>query len=84
MPAAEPDDAPESGRRQSTMAAHWREPPPAPVIVRSRHYMWFVLGTVCIGDFMRQFDASIAQLILPTLERFFRARRSLVSWVALA
>jgi EmrB/QacA subfamily drug resistance transporter len=66
------------------MAAHSREPPPAPVIARSRHYMWFVVGTVCIGAFMGQLDASIAQLVLPTLERFFHARLSLVSWVALA
>jgi MFS family permease len=84
MPAAEPDDAPEGGQRQSTTAAHWREPPPAPVIARSRHYMWFVVGTVCIGAFMGQLDASIAQLVLPTLERLFHARLSLVSWVALA
>jgi MFS family permease len=84
MPAAEPDDAPEGGRRQSTTAAHWREPPPAPVIAGSRHYMWFVVGTICIGAFMGQLDASIAQLVLPTLERFFHARLSLVSWVALA
>src|SRR5207248_4455294 len=84
MPAAKPDDAPESGRRQGTMEAHAREPPPAAVIARSRHYMWFVVGTVCIGAFMGQLDASIAQLVLPTLERFFHARLSLVGWVALA
>ena len=84
MPAAEPDDAPEGDRRQSTMATHSHEPPPVPVIDWSRHYLWFVLGTVCIGAFMGQLDASIAQLVLPTLERLFHARRSLVSWVALA
>ena len=84
MPAAEPDDVPEGGRRQSTMAAHSREPPPVPVIDWSCHYLWFVLGTVCIGAFIGQLDASIAQPVLPTLERFFHARLSLVSWVALA
>src|ERR671936_853974 len=84
MPAAERDDALERGRRRGATAAPAREPPPAPVIARSRHYMWFVVGTVCIGAFMGQLDASIAQLVLPTLQRFFHARLSLVSWVALA
>jgi EmrB/QacA subfamily drug resistance transporter len=42
------------------------------------------VGTVCIGAFMGQLDASIAQLVLPTLETAFHARLALVSWVALA
>lgn len=46
--------------------------------------MWFVVGTVCVGAIMGQFDASIAQLVLPTLEATFQARLGLVDWVALA
>lgn len=43
-----------------------------------------VVGTVCVGAFMGQLDASIAQLVLPQLEREFAASVSLVSWVAVA
>ncbi len=41
-----------------------------------------VVATVCIGAFMGQVDASIAQLVLPHLEHDFGVRLSLVSWVA--
>jgi len=59
---------------------------PAPLAALARHpaYVWFVVGTVCVGAFMGQLDASIAQLVLPTLETTFHARLSLVDWVALA
>jgi EmrB/QacA subfamily drug resistance transporter len=71
--------------RASTRAAlrSWPEPAPAAALVRSRHYRWLVVGTVCVGAFMGQVDASIAQLALPHLEHAFHARLSLVSWVAL-
>src|SRR5262249_19354672 len=59
-----------------------REPPPAQAIARLPSYRWWVVGTVCIGAFMGQLDASIAQMLLPTLEREFDARLSTVSWVA--
>ena len=41
-----------------------------------------VVATVCIGAFMGQVDASIAQLVLPHLEHAFDVRLSVVSWVA--
>lgn len=61
-----------------------REPPPLARIARSPSYPWYVVATVCVGAFMGQLDASIAQLVLPTLESAFHARVHLVSWVALA
>ena len=60
------------------------EPAPLPFLARQPAYAWFVVGTVCVGAFMGQLDASIAQLVLPTLETTFHARLSLVDWVALA
>ncbi|HVA38858.1 MAG TPA: DHA2 family efflux MFS transporter permease subunit [Candidatus Dormibacteraeota bacterium] len=61
-----------------------REPPPIASIAKSAPYPWFVVGTVCIGAFMGQLDASIAQLVLPTLQSTFHASLAFVSWVALA
>jgi EmrB/QacA subfamily drug resistance transporter len=43
---------------------------------------WIIVATVCIGSFMGQLDASITQLVLPSLERQFDASISEVSWVA--
>ena len=60
------------------------EPPPAPFFARRAAYPWLVVGTVSIGAFMGQLDASIVQLILPKLESEFAARLAAVSWVALA
>lgn len=45
---------------------------------------WFVVGTVCIGAFMGQLDASIVTVALPTLRREFHAGVGAVEWVALA
>ena len=54
-------------------------------LVASRsYYRWLVVGTVCIGAFMGQLDASIAQLVLPALERDFHRHLSAISWVAVA
>lgn len=36
---------------------------------------------MCIGAFMGQLDASIAQLVLPELERQFRNSLGGISWV---
>ena len=38
----------------------WREPAPLPRVARLDCYPWLVVGTVCIGAFMSQTDASIA------------------------
>jgi EmrB/QacA subfamily drug resistance transporter len=59
-----------------------REPPPLPAIARLSSYRWFVVGTVCIGAFMGQVDASMTQVLLPQLEREFAAPLRTVSWVA--
>jgi EmrB/QacA subfamily drug resistance transporter len=59
--------------------------PPRPAWLRDhpqRH--WFVVGTVCIGAFMGQLDASIVTLALPTLRHDFQTSIAAVEWVALA
>src|SRR4051794_23037855 len=63
---------------------HGREPPPLPSVARLKSYRWFVVGTVCIGAFMGQVDASMTQMLLPRLERDFASTLSVVSWVAVA
>ena len=60
------------------------EPPPLAAIARLTSYTWFTVGTVCIGAFMGQLDASIAQLVLPTLQTTFHKTLAAVSWVALS
>ncbi len=69
---------------RNRLRASFAEPAPLPVLARHPAYVWFVVGTVCVGAFIGQLDASIAQLVLPTLETTFHARLSLVDWVALA
>jgi EmrB/QacA subfamily drug resistance transporter len=61
-----------------------REPPPAAGLARLSYYRWLIVGVVSIGAFMGQVDASIAQLLLPSLERAFGTTLSAVSWVAVA
>ncbi len=43
-----------------------------------------MVGTVCVGAFLGQLDASIATLVLPTLEQVFHAPTATVEWVAIA
>jgi EmrB/QacA subfamily drug resistance transporter len=45
---------------------------------------WYVVGTVCIGAFMGQLDASIVTLALPRLGRDLHASVGAVEWVALS
>ena len=65
---------------------NWRhglpEPPPLPFFERRASYPWLVVGSVCIGNFMGQADASIVQLALPAFEDAFDAPLDAVSWVA--
>ena len=59
--------------------------PRRPVAVReSPRAHWYVVGTVCIGAFMGQLDASIVTLALPRLGRDLHASVGAVEWVALA
>ncbi|MBV8193709.1 MAG: MFS transporter [Alphaproteobacteria bacterium] len=68
--------------RDAVLYGH--EPAPLPWITRRASYRWYVVGTVCIGAFMGQVDASMTQMLLPRLEADFHARISTVSWVAVA
>ncbi len=65
----------------------WRrilvEPPRPDRIRRRPDAHWFAVGTVCIGAFMGQLDASIVTLAFPTLERSFNASLGAVTWVGL-
>jgi EmrB/QacA subfamily drug resistance transporter len=60
------------------------EHPPVPRIAAWPAYRWLVVGTVCLGAFLGQLDASIAGLVLPALEDVFHAPVATVEWVALA
>ncbi|HUY61674.1 MAG TPA: DHA2 family efflux MFS transporter permease subunit [Candidatus Dormibacteraeota bacterium] len=44
---------------------------------------WYVVGTVCIGAFMGQLDASIVTLAFPKLQHVFAATVGAVTWVGL-
>lgn len=67
--------------------ARWREllvEPPRPDAIRSSpRAPWLAVGTVCIGAFMGQLDASIVTVAFPTLEHSFRATVGGVQWVGL-
>ncbi|HYZ03305.1 MAG TPA: MFS transporter [Candidatus Binatia bacterium] len=71
-----------------TAVALWRRmttEPARPARVRdSRYAPWLVVGTVCVGAFMGQLDASIVTLALPTLQHEFHASLGQVEWVALS
>jgi EmrB/QacA subfamily drug resistance transporter len=45
---------------------------------------WLVVGTVCIGAFMGQLDASIVTVSLPSLQRHFDVGVGAAGWVALS
>jgi len=61
-----------------------REPPPIAGLAELSFYPWLVVATVCVGAFLGQLDASIAGLVLPTLEETFDAPVASVEWVAIA
>ncbi|MFI5269674.1 MAG: MFS transporter, partial [Chloroflexota bacterium] len=61
-----------------------REPAPLASLAAFAGYRWLVVGTVCIGAFLGQLDASIATLVLPTLEQVFQAPTAAVEWVAIS
>lgn len=44
---------------------------------------WLAIGTVCLGAFMGQLDASIVVLTYPALESRFHASAAAVEWVSL-
>ncbi len=67
-----------------TLRESVREPAPLPWLTRLPSYPWLIVGTVCVGAFLGQLDASIAGLVLPTLEQTFSAPVAVVEWVAIA
>ena len=76
----EPGPASFTALRNAVVAGH--EPPPLQAVARLTWYPWVVVGTVCVGAFMGQVDASLTQMLLPRLERDSHAPLSTVSWVA--
>jgi EmrB/QacA subfamily drug resistance transporter len=64
--------------------SRFAEHPPLARVAAWPAYRWLVIGTVCIGAFLGQLDASIAGLVLPTLEQVFGAPVASVEWVAIA
>ena len=61
-----------------------REPRRPAAVRESPRASWFVVGTVCIGAFMGQLDASIVTVALPTMGRDLQVSLGAVEWVALA
>ncbi|WP_078891644.1 MFS transporter [Streptomyces sp. NRRL S-350] len=49
-----------------------------------RHAHWLAVGTVCLGAFLGQLDASVIALVFPAIGRHFGAGFAAVEWVALA
>jgi EmrB/QacA subfamily drug resistance transporter len=59
--------------------------PRRPAGIRDRPYAhWLVVGTVCVGAFMGQLDASIVTQAFPTLQHGLHASLASVQWVGLA
>jgi EmrB/QacA subfamily drug resistance transporter len=68
-----------------SLRRHLLNEPRRPASIRdSPRAHWYVVGTVCIGAFMGQLDASIVTLALPSLGRDLHASLGGVEWVALA
>lgn len=62
-----------------------RREPRRPAWVRSHPGAWrLAVGTVCVGAFMGQLDASIVTVAIPTLQRSFHASVAATTWVGLA
>ncbi|HEY0803760.1 MAG TPA: MFS transporter [Pseudonocardiaceae bacterium] len=58
---------------------------PRPALVRgARNGWWLAIGTVCLGAFMGQLDASIVTLTYPALRSGFHASLAAVAWVSLS
>jgi EmrB/QacA subfamily drug resistance transporter len=70
--------------RRGVLAPLLAEHPPLARLAAWPAYRWLVVGTVCVGAFLGQLDASIAGLVLPTLEEVFGAPVASVEWVAIA
>ena len=59
--------------------------PARPRVVREHpRAPWFAVGSVCVGAFMGQLDASIVTLAFPAIQREFHASLAAAQWVSLA
>lgn len=78
----------EPDRLDGQPARGWRrllvERPRPPAIAARPGAHWLVLGTVCVGAFMNQLDASIVTVAFPTLQRNFHDSLGAVTWVGLS
>ncbi len=77
--------------QEPTTPAHgWRrllvEPRRPDAVAANPNAHWLVVGTVCVGAFMGQLDASIVVIALPRLQHAFHTTSSIgaVEWVSLA
>jgi EmrB/QacA subfamily drug resistance transporter len=71
-------------RRAAALNLLFTEHPPLARLAAWPAYRWLVVGTVCIGAFLGQLDASIAGLVLPTLQQTFNESVASVEWVSIA
>src|SRR5438874_3839620 len=71
-------------KRASALSRLLAERPPLARLASWPAYRWLVVGTVCIGAFLGQLDASIAGLVLPTLQQTFGEPVATVEWVSIA
>jgi len=59
--------------------------PRRPAVIRENpRGPWFAVGSVCVGAFMGQLDASIVTLAFPALGREFHTGLAAVEWASLA
>ncbi len=67
-------------------SAHWflREPARPRWVASSPRAPWLVVGTVCIGAFIGQLDASIVSIALPAIGHDLGGSTGQVEWVALS
>jgi EmrB/QacA subfamily drug resistance transporter len=72
-----------SRRHMSWLAAYWRSLPSEQTVARPQ-YIWWVVGTVCVGAFMAAVDASIVNVAIPTMQQYFRVTAGVASWVLVA
>jgi EmrB/QacA subfamily drug resistance transporter len=79
---------PAAGLIDPQVVSGWRRlalEPARPRAVREATFApWLAVGTVCIGAFMGQLDASIVTLAFPTLRHDFSASLADVQWVGQA
>ncbi|NMP21654.1 DHA2 family efflux MFS transporter permease subunit [Sulfobacillus harzensis] len=69
--------------RGARVRAIWQSLPSARFTARP-NYIWWVVGTVCIGAFMAAVDASIVNVAIPDLAHYYNATASITGWVLIS